>query len=169
MVTVAPIITTPSGLEFSPLGFSNMLNGGGAVLSVRYPASGTTGVAAVPEAARQALAAAMPGAAGYLLAADRNSGGSSNGSTGPAAAATLVAGGEASNITVQLRGCGSFLAYSSRAPEQCWLLGVGEGQAERCPVEFVYHAGQLVVEVPWAEESGGVQQLLVCYGAAGGA
>jgi hypothetical protein len=207
LVTVAPILVSPSGLEFSALGFTNMLNGGGAVQAVRW-LSGSQGAAEHGPAAESLWGAVVGGNGGSVPAALRSGAGALMGceSASLAEALALAGAGSGAEVAVHLRGCGSFLAYCSRAPERCWLYdsaasagghatganvsgsgasgslasgsqassmgsgsgsggeedGEAEGPCGGAPVDFKYHEGQLVVEVPWREGSSG-QILMLAF------
>lgn len=145
MVTVAPILSSPaSSLEFSPVGFSNMLNGGGGVLAVKTLGSTlslpsqkqamlATGAAGVDSKQRGHSSEAGPpsevqggsretdvaSAFGLALAGSESAGSS-------ARLAAVLEGEEAqgADVAVHLRGCGAFLAYSSRRPSSCRLVHI---------------------------------------------
>lgn len=57
------------------------------------------------------------------------------------------------SIMVEVKGQGSFIAYSSSAPEMCY---VGDKEAE---FKWEEETGKLSFYVPWVEESGGISHL----------
>ncbi|KAG6474911.1 stachyose synthase-like [Zingiber officinale] len=60
-------------------------------------------------------------------------------------------------VKVMVKGGGDLLMYSSRKPRGCCLNGVGVG------FKYYVEDGKMRVEVPWAELSGGVSELVVDY------
>lgn len=66
-----------------------------------------------------------------------------------------VTGGN--SILIDVKGEGSFMAYSSSAPEKCY---VGDKEAE---FKWEEETGKLSFYVPWAEESGGISRLSFAF------
>ncbi|XP_042435832.1 stachyose synthase-like [Zingiber officinale] len=60
-------------------------------------------------------------------------------------------------VKVKVKGGGDLLVYSSRKPRGCCLNGVLVG------FKYYVEDGKMMVEVPWAELSGGVSELVVDY------
>jgi raffinose synthase len=125
VVTIAPV-SRHFGVDFAPLGLTNMLNGGGAVTGVRVQA-------ARPPAA--AAAAVLDGASGGTEAyADLVSGELAGDGGGASAPPPLP------RFLVGVRGRGTLLAVCGRAPAVC--------RVEGHRVAHRWEAGRLEVEVP---------------------
>lgn len=186
MVSVAPVLTAASGLHFSPLGFSNLLNGGGGVLSVHARGPGAGGAAREEAALARNILPASPALHGHHGGgAEAAAGGEEGGPfTSLGGWASMLSSDSAgpgpapaegpTEVALQLRGCGSFLAYADRPPRRCWLVaGGGDGEAAaqeeharsggREAAAFTYDGedGRLLVQVPWSEASQGRVELVL--------
>lgn len=134
IVTFAPI-SSAFGVDFAPLGLTNMLNGGGAVVSTRVEPE-------YPESAKSALANAQK-------ALEKSSDDSAKNS----AYVDLVAGDTTVDLDdaaipnplprfiLRIKGRGTFVAYCSKSPTHCTVDGY------EVPFNFV-NGRRLSVDIP---------------------
>lgn len=132
-----------SGVSFAPLGLTGMYNGGGAVLSCSISDA---------QEARRSLKGAVQGVNGSSSSSSQP-GPSPQSSTSSSVAAVLDSinsngsgSGPSAVASLQLKGCGNLLMYSSQQPSHVWV--------NLTPWNYKYNGftGELELELPHTDK-----------------